>query len=408
MLVQVGRPAPFRSSTLGLQHLLAAEQEQLPGQAGGAFGGEHDLLERFARSAARMSLRIKKRPAWPWMTVRRLLKSCATPAAKLADGLHFLGLPEDLLRPGALGHLGLEPFVGHLKFLGALGHESVEVFQRKRASRASSHLRVSAWVIWSTSTVSKGFFSTTRLSESPSRSPHGVPRIIRVGRADDDLQIGIDLPELLDGFDAVPSRRHAHIDKSQWNKAGRLRGRAFTISSPPVPGRRNRDRSCCGLRGARQSPKSEDARASTRAFRPARLVEDLPEILMNRGIVVDGQEAMIGGVLMRLAGCSAVMAAPGFSRNRVKRKVEPWPAWLTTPILPAHQLDEAAADGQAKAGASVATGHGAGAESEGERRDSAVRPGAIPLPVSAISTTAWRAWASRRSVAGGRGRRRLR
>ncbi len=47
---------------------------------------------------------------WPLITVSRLLKSCATPAGKLADGLHLLRLPELLLQLQALGDV---PPVAH-------------------------------------------------------------------------------------------------------------------------------------------------------------------------------------------------------------------------------------------------------------------------------------------------------
>ena len=43
---------------------------------------------------------------------------------------------------------------------------------------------------------------------------HLFPRVIGVSGADDDLQGGIDLPEPFDRLDAVPARRHAHVDKS--------------------------------------------------------------------------------------------------------------------------------------------------------------------------------------------------
>ena len=49
--------------------------------------------------------------------------------------------------------------------------------------------------------------------------------MIGKGRADHNLHIWINLPQAGDGLDAVPSRRHAHIDKGQRvgvRRAGRL------------------------------------------------------------------------------------------------------------------------------------------------------------------------------------------
>jgi hypothetical protein len=40
---------------------------------------------------------------------------------------------------------------------------------------------------------------------------HLIPRVIRVRGADDDLDLGIDLPDARGGFDAVPARRHPDV-----------------------------------------------------------------------------------------------------------------------------------------------------------------------------------------------------
>ena len=42
-----------------------------------------------------------------------------------------------------------------------------------------------------------------------------VPRVVGEGGANHHLQVGIDLPEPRDGLDAIPARRHLHIDKGQ-------------------------------------------------------------------------------------------------------------------------------------------------------------------------------------------------
>ena len=40
-----------------------------------------------------------------------------------------------------------------------------------------------------------------------------IPRVVRIRRADDDLQIGEFLPYTRDRLNPVPSRRHSHIDE---------------------------------------------------------------------------------------------------------------------------------------------------------------------------------------------------
>ena len=42
---------------------------------------------------------------------------------------------------------------------------------------------------------------------------HFRPVIVGVGGADHDLQFGIDFPQLLDGLQTIPARRHAHVDE---------------------------------------------------------------------------------------------------------------------------------------------------------------------------------------------------
>ena len=70
-----------RSSSFELHDVLAAEHEQLAGETGGAFGGEENSLGGIQSLRRRFPARAINIPAWPWMMVSMLLKSCATPAA---------------------------------------------------------------------------------------------------------------------------------------------------------------------------------------------------------------------------------------------------------------------------------------------------------------------------------------
>ena len=63
--------------------------------------------------------------------------------------------------------------------------------------------------------VVEGLFEDDEVVIDAEAHGHLFPRVIRVGGADDDLEAGVHLPQILDGFHAVPSRRHAHIDKGQ-------------------------------------------------------------------------------------------------------------------------------------------------------------------------------------------------
>ena len=49
-----------------------------------------------------------------------------------------------------------------------------------------------------------------------------MPVVVRMRCTDNDLQIGIGLPQMTDRFHTVPSRRHPHVDKGQ--RIGPARG----------------------------------------------------------------------------------------------------------------------------------------------------------------------------------------
>ncbi|MNN07021.1 hypothetical protein D3C81_1198350 [compost metagenome] len=44
---------------------------------------------------------------------------------------------------------------------------------------------------------------------------HRFPAVVAVRRAQGDLQVRVDTPQLLDGFQAIPAGRHAHVDKGE-------------------------------------------------------------------------------------------------------------------------------------------------------------------------------------------------
>jgi hypothetical protein len=124
------------------------------------------------------------------------------------------------------------------------------------------------------------------------------PVIVRVRGAHDDLHVRIDGPKLLDGLEAVPSRRHAHVDERQRERfllEQTLAGELHALAAL----QRKRQ-----LEMRMQCPRRLDAEQN--AFRRghrivfAQLVhEHLLEVPMDSRVVIDDQDASIheiGGV----------------------------------------------------------------------------------------------------------------
>ena len=57
------------------------------------------------------------------------------------------------------------------------------------------------------------------------------PGIVRVSGADDNLNSGIDPPNVLDGLESVPARRHTHVNKGQLVRAPLLAGLRDLVTS---------------------------------------------------------------------------------------------------------------------------------------------------------------------------------
>ena len=111
------------------------------------------------------------------------------------------------------------------------------VFERLRPGGArtcsSCHLRVSALAHCRTSMGSKGFFRTSSLSEWPEPLDEIRPVVVRVRRADHDLHVRIDRPQMFDGLEPVPARGHAHVDEGE-REGTSVRGRAARPASRPA------------------------------------------------------------------------------------------------------------------------------------------------------------------------------
>ncbi len=123
---------------------------------------------------------------------------------------------------------------------------------------------------------------------------HVLPRILGIGGADDDLQVGGDLPQLERGLDAVPAGRHPDIDKRHSVGAavgdglldaleafGALMS-AVDVEVGPGPAGRDTGAEHFGLECVERGGGFADGRA-----------ENFPDVSVNGRIVVDHEDAVI-------------------------------------------------------------------------------------------------------------------
>ena len=120
-----------------------------------------------------------------------------------------------------------------------------------------------------------------------------IPGIIGIGRANDDLQIGKFFPDPRDRFDSIPTRRHAHIDeRNRVRISFRNRRAHFFQAFFALKG---------GIDLKTPGTRSVGLIAEKRGFVGIEFLgefdigwaEDLAEILMNRRIVIDDENAVI-------------------------------------------------------------------------------------------------------------------
>ena len=121
--------------------------------------------------------------------------------------------------------------------------------------------------------------------------PQVLPRVVRVGRADDHLQERIGSPDLLDGLDPVPAGRHAHVDERE-----RVGPASAVGGGHPLEGLTSLKRRVelelagpGGLLGAEQH-RGELVHGRLGG---ARSGQDLPEVAVNGLVVVDNQDSPV-------------------------------------------------------------------------------------------------------------------
>ena len=121
-----------------------------------------------------------------------------------------------------------------------------------------------------------------------------MPGMIGECSTNHHLNIGIGLPDLLDGLEAVPSRRHAHIDEGQrvWSSWQRRPAPPYESPLSPWSAKLN----------SKDSPLDCDRRLVEQGR--SRLIEfvrggsrrqGFPEILVDSQVVVDDEDTAVFG-----------------------------------------------------------------------------------------------------------------
>jgi hypothetical protein len=120
---------------------------------------------------------------------------------------------------------------------------------------------------------------------------HVVPGIVRMGRADDHLQVWIDFPQFGSGLDPVPARSHPHVHESQG--VGLTRLHRFLEQAQSVLALKRRV-DVEDLAAGRRRRLVEQEGFALLQFLMTDLIcaENLVKILMDRPIVVDHQYAL--------------------------------------------------------------------------------------------------------------------
>ncbi len=115
------------------------------------------------------------------------------------------------------------------------------------------------------------------------------PVVVCIGGADNDLYVRVDLPQLFDGLEPIPTRWHSHVDESDRVRTALGASRTRELDAIPTLHRgihiESRARGV-GLLLA------EQPRFGLRRQRLPVGYEDLAVVLMNGRIVVDHKDAM--------------------------------------------------------------------------------------------------------------------
>src|ERR1051325_4630673 len=159
--------------------------------------------------------------------------------------------------------------------------------------------------------------------------PHLRPGVIRVRSADRDLEFGVNLPDARDRFDPVPTRWHAHVHEGHRVRARLGEGLLDQFKRLLALHGGIQLKGCCGVSIHGGSIEQHRGSLGDLGGHTAPAAKYLSEIFVDRRIVVDDQNAVVGpeqGCVRRVhIGCVASMAAGSSATGSSRVKVAPLP-----------------------------------------------------------------------------------
>jgi hypothetical protein len=171
---------------------------------------------------------------------------------------------------------------------------------------------------------------SVRVTES---RDHLGPVIVRVGRANDHLYIGIRLPQMFNCLQSIPARRHPHVDECHRVRTprGDRLGRHLYAFLPLVrrvdlevrPNRQGNGRA--------EQVRFEQIQGCLRGL-ICLDAQDLAEVMVNGCVVIDDEDAAAQGIRLMHGECpGACRAVRGRMRRRVLIRRFPHARYLPVP-----------------------------------------------------------------------------
>jgi len=138
----------------------------------------------------------------------------------------------------------------------------------------------------------EGLLDNQQFVRVPEAGDEFRPVVASMRRADHDLHVRVDPPELLDGLEAVPPRRHLHIDDRHCIRAGHAQRFAHALHTfLPLQGRVNLEVGASRCQGGR--PEKRQLIGLENRGPVEHRTEYLPEVLVNGRIVVDDEHSPV-------------------------------------------------------------------------------------------------------------------